>query len=1225
MRWVAGGPDLPEELLQLLEDGELVLFCGAGVSCSAGLPGFRDLVDRIYKENNERMEDTEKHAFDQGDYDEVLKLLEGRIGSRRVRRAVKKILHLGPNADVTAHSALLSLATGRDGVCRLVTTNFDCGFQMAARGTGIAIDAAPKLPLPKRGQWNSVVHLHGCISDADPDGRTLVLTSADFGAAYLTDRWASRFLTDLFRAFSLLFVGYSLKDPVIRYLMHALAADRQAGEKLGTAFVLAPYSDYEEQKRVIAEWKAKGVTPVPYDKRDNHTLLYETLQIWADRHRLGLQGKDAVIYEHTPQAPTEPFAEDPKVSQVVWALKEPSGCVARVFGRLDPLPPVEWLPVLKQNGLLAMPQGGEWGVPLVDDGARTVSAPSLHPVSRCLGEWIVRHIEKLEVLDWALRAGSILHPEFRWIIQERLRGDPSMPEGLRRIWEILASDASLVAGSGSDLSLPFDDLLKSVAKGEWHFLLKQDILHALTPVLILKPKWFPDGSPHARGDGSDISEFVEAEVAPRSREATWSVFDGIQQSPIGDRILADLAEDATELLRRAMQLAELVELADSRADRSYGDQPSIAPHPQNSRYHAWTALIEFCRDSWRALLQADRDQARLLVERWKRIPYPVFRRLCFFAMAESDLYTPDECLAYLLQEDGWWLWSVYVYREKFQFLKALWPKLADGAASELTERILRGPPRAMFQSDVSDHDVKAISDREIWLHLAKLQSKGRELPKAGRRRLRELSARFPQWELTADDRDEFVIWTEAWWGELPVPNRDEFLKLSDEEVMPRLSGDVSEATGDEARWRHLIAEQPERGARILWAVAERGHWPPNAWQAALETLRLKKQRIVCVWATVARALSKAPDQLYVSVRAPLSHCLVDVAETLPAEEKTSFWTVWDRALRLVFDGKNGGQIQPPSDPLFVALNTPAGNLTQALLIRMAAEKPKTRSDVASEVWDRLTKLAEGRGEPYACARVLLASRLTWLHKLAPEWVEEHLIRYLKWEDNPEAAGIWQGFLWRAGISPELWPQIKPSFLAALRHAGQMPQEAGKSMCALFAIICVNWPDWISDEEAQKALKEMDDGGRAAVAAVIKDRMQGAGTQGQTLWKERIGPWLQSVWPKDLALRGPDASFNLALAATYAGSLFNEAVDTVEEFITPSKSWWRLTSRLLETDIPAREPKAALRLLGKVVDRTWRWPDLDLRTLLNQIREADPTCEAEKEYQELDLYLHTHGR
>ena len=46
-------------------------------------------------------------------------------------------------------------------------------------------------------------------------------------------------------------------------------------------------------------------------------------------------------------------------------------------------------------------------------------------------------------------------------------------------------------------------------------------------------------------------------------------------------------------------------------------------------------------------------------------------------MAESDLYSTQECLEYLLEDDGWWLWSIYVYREKFRLLSSVWPKLKD--------------------------------------------------------------------------------------------------------------------------------------------------------------------------------------------------------------------------------------------------------------------------------------------------------------------------------------------------------------------------------------------------------------------------------------------------------------------------------------------------------------------------------------------------------------------
>ncbi len=162
MKWVSGGPDLPEEVLQLLEDGRLVLFCGAGVSYPAGLPGFRGLVEHVYQQTHQIKSELEQAEFDRLNFDRVLGLLESRIGSQTVRRAVINSLRLGPGADVATHRSLLALATTREGACRLVTTNFDRGFEIAG-STGIAIDTAPKLPVPKVGVWNSVVHLHGWI------------------------------------------------------------------------------------------------------------------------------------------------------------------------------------------------------------------------------------------------------------------------------------------------------------------------------------------------------------------------------------------------------------------------------------------------------------------------------------------------------------------------------------------------------------------------------------------------------------------------------------------------------------------------------------------------------------------------------------------------------------------------------------------------------------------------------------------------------------------------------------------------------------------------------------------------------------------------------------------------------------------------------------------------------------------------------------------------------
>jgi NAD-dependent SIR2 family protein deacetylase len=44
MRLVPFGPDLPDELLEERDAGNVVFFCGAGISRPAGLPGFFDLT-----------------------------------------------------------------------------------------------------------------------------------------------------------------------------------------------------------------------------------------------------------------------------------------------------------------------------------------------------------------------------------------------------------------------------------------------------------------------------------------------------------------------------------------------------------------------------------------------------------------------------------------------------------------------------------------------------------------------------------------------------------------------------------------------------------------------------------------------------------------------------------------------------------------------------------------------------------------------------------------------------------------------------------------------------------------------------------------------------------------------------------------------------------------------------------------------------------------------------
>ena len=106
-----------------------MFFCGAGISYPAGLPGFKGLVDAIYRLVGTTPNAIEQEAYERNQFDATLDLLERRLPGQRlaVRTALLKALQpkLRRKGATDTHAALLQLARSREGALRLVTTNFD--------------------------------------------------------------------------------------------------------------------------------------------------------------------------------------------------------------------------------------------------------------------------------------------------------------------------------------------------------------------------------------------------------------------------------------------------------------------------------------------------------------------------------------------------------------------------------------------------------------------------------------------------------------------------------------------------------------------------------------------------------------------------------------------------------------------------------------------------------------------------------------------------------------------------------------------------------------------------------------------------------------------------------------------------------------------------------------------------------------------------------------------
>jgi len=306
MKFYDSGPDVPDDLISAQLAGDVVFVVGAGVSARVGLPLFGELVRKVYArlgqgapQTSESLADAaETEAWARSEWDRTLGLLERRLvypNPNRpevhnvVREAVAAELRPPRRASV-AHRDILDVSRDPAGRPRVVTTNFDTLFERAARSVrrnSVASSVGPGLAAVGSSDFHGVMHLHGRIANLrlGTAASNLVLTSADFGEAYLRSGWASRFVYDLLRRYTLVFVGYAADDPPMRYMLEATEAGRLHFPDLRRAYAFAPCDEdsQSDEGSVRARWRAKGLVPILYENRDHsHNSLYRSLSAWAE-------------------------------------------------------------------------------------------------------------------------------------------------------------------------------------------------------------------------------------------------------------------------------------------------------------------------------------------------------------------------------------------------------------------------------------------------------------------------------------------------------------------------------------------------------------------------------------------------------------------------------------------------------------------------------------------------------------------------------------------------------------------------------------------------------------------------------------------------------------------------------------------------------------------------------------------------------------------------------
>lgn len=254
--------NFPYPIVDAIHNRKLVVFAGAGVSMDSPtkLPNFRQLAERV-------AEGTEFTLRRSDECEVFLGILQAR--EIPVNDLVAQICAGTCLKHNKTHEAILDLFQDCSDV-KIVTTNYDKMFESASQSKGFDVASYCSPALPLGNDVRGIIHIHGIVDSP----KYMVVTDEDFGKAYLTDGYVSRFLVSLFESYTILFVGYSYNDTIMRYLTRAMSR-KHAGER----YILT-----DERKK---DWYTLGINPIYY-KKGSHPKMREGIVQLGKMIKIGL-------------------------------------------------------------------------------------------------------------------------------------------------------------------------------------------------------------------------------------------------------------------------------------------------------------------------------------------------------------------------------------------------------------------------------------------------------------------------------------------------------------------------------------------------------------------------------------------------------------------------------------------------------------------------------------------------------------------------------------------------------------------------------------------------------------------------------------------------------------------------------------------------------------------------------------------------------------------------
>lgn len=1246
MRFTKTGPNIPDELIEAQKNGELLFFCGAGVSVPAGLPTFYSLTKKVAEELHAL--DDENNEISQllfnSQFDRTFTALKRTYGDEIVDSLLLNELKLKKTPLLRNHENLLKLSINEEKKPFLITTNFDLLFEKVDKKVKSFVP--PYLPdLKSKDPLSGIVYLHGkWIDPKKNEPNNLIVSSQDFGSAYLSHGWATRFLSNLLTRRTVVLIGYSGDDTLVRYLLEGLNSENSDNKNKIYAF------ERGEQSKIGQKWSQLGAIGISYP---NHDDLWDTITEWAKY--AGDDDKwNTHIFEFSQKSPKDLEAfERGQVANFISTFKG-----AQKFQLFQSTPKAEWIYVFDKYIRLGKPKNvknqtgqnlildpidlygidtdfirsdlelipdhlkNNVGEDFIDNLNTEHSGKLRERISNLryqrlwavnsritsLIRWLVKVIEQPAGIWWVANQNN-LHPLMTREIEERITKEPNS-----------FSENKLIFFRKIILSHKLLERQPTITWYELKFIVEKngnvftesnlkDLESLLEPTLIVC---------------SDLSyiSYLNTEEDENLKINFKTQFIGFSHDSINvheNSLINVINILVVSLLKYIKLLQHTSTTVSSFLNFEY---PIIAlkdfDNEMRDAYENTGKIIVWLSHLINRQLQIDEKEIYALSKEWPKNDSFIFNRLRLFVWMYSKNIHEFDIGKNIENFSDDFFWSSVLEADLFKFISKKWDKIPEQDRIIIENKIIR------YYPNNKDYDDDLFEKRRIY-HTGRLLNQIRNskigLSESAKKDLLKIKS-SDKWKNSFLDEEPFIpgaisglVKTNTSTDMFDLGLITDSTKLLDE--IKKIENERSVVLEQNRPFIGLIQKNIQHVLNILLKELELGNFREDFWQQLFENIpestTLEEKLIV------ANAIFLLPSEVIFNCRFSLSRWIDEKLVGACISNQQLFWQVWDYVFRNLnkmgadatkssFGNiiRGGKIIKNSRKTLDHSMNSPIGKLVNSIFSTFNVWKLDSKI-CRKNYLSRFELVLNSVGEGADHAAVMIAYRFNFIVYHYKQWTERNLIPLLNIKD-PLSEPIWYGIMLNTP-SKEASLIIKPHIISLFENKPEwLSSEKLKNNLATYLVILSYWSypkaKYYSDIDLRNIIRNFDNDMLSHALWMLKQIV----TQ-QKNWTTFGRYFIKNIWPKEISFQSSRSSERLLDLILETSDSFVDINKHVMPYLGKIDAGSLFMFRLVKDDkvfLLEKYPEEILLLLDKVIGSRIEHYDHYLKDILEKLISAKPT-------------------